>query len=140
MLEETFAEVHRFTLDPGTSLLETIAGISAAEASRPVYPGGATIAAQVNHVCFYIDGLLDLVRTGQPKELDWPSSWAVDGADDEQWITLTARLAQAYADVRELASTFTYWNEQTIGGAIALVSHSAYHLGEIRQGLGVLRA
>jgi hypothetical protein len=71
MLEEVFAQVHRYTLDPGTPLLETLAGVSAEEASRPVFPGGATIAAQVNHVCFYIDGLLELVRTGEPKPLDW---------------------------------------------------------------------
>lgn len=53
MLEEVFATVHGFTLDRGTSMLETISGVSADEASRPLYTGGSNIAAQVNHVRFY---------------------------------------------------------------------------------------
>ena len=31
------------------------------------------------------------------------------------------------------------WNEDTIGGALSLVVHTAYHLGEIRQALCTLK-
>ena len=47
LLDEAFDHVHGFFLDPGNSLFETLAGISAAEASIPVGGQCATLAAQV---------------------------------------------------------------------------------------------
>ncbi|MEZ4664470.1 MAG: hypothetical protein R2911_43615 [Caldilineaceae bacterium] len=54
-LKETFESVHGVYLDKGTSLFETLADISAAEASIPVGGKCATIAAQVEHTRFYLD-------------------------------------------------------------------------------------
>ena len=31
------------------------------------------------------------------------------------------------------------WNEDTIGGALSIMVHTAYHLGEIRQALCTLK-
>ncbi|MDQ3524712.1 MAG: hypothetical protein M3451_06625, partial [Chloroflexota bacterium] len=45
--EETFTDVTGIFLDRGTSMFETLATISAEEASRPVGGGCANIAAQV---------------------------------------------------------------------------------------------
>jgi len=47
LLEETFDTVHGIYLDKGTSLFETLATISAKEASIPVGGRCATLAAQV---------------------------------------------------------------------------------------------
>ena len=99
----------------------------------------ASIAAQVNHTRFYIDGLLDVVRTGEYVKLDWDSSWQVGPVDDAGWQNLIDRLRTAYSQLQELARGFDRWDAQTIGGAFALVGHCAYHLGEVRQGLGVIR-
>jgi hypothetical protein len=52
VLEEIFEQVHGYLLDPGDSFFETLAGISAETASRPVSPRCASLAAQVNHVSF----------------------------------------------------------------------------------------
>jgi hypothetical protein len=38
-----------------------------------------------------------------------------------------------------LADTTDWPSEREIGGAIAIIAHSAYHLGEIRQALCTLR-
>jgi hypothetical protein len=54
LLDETFDSVKGYYLDGGTSLFETLAGISAAEASIPVGGKCATLAAQVKHVAFYL--------------------------------------------------------------------------------------
>jgi hypothetical protein len=54
LLDETFDNVHGFFLDKGTSMFETLATISAEEASIPVGGKCATLAAQVKHVAFYL--------------------------------------------------------------------------------------
>jgi hypothetical protein len=59
LLDEAFDNVHGLFLDPGTSMFETLATISAAEASSPVGGKCATLAAQVKHVAFYLDVLVN---------------------------------------------------------------------------------
>jgi hypothetical protein len=54
-LEETFSRIRGIYLDKRTSLYETLEGVSAAEASRAISQNSATIAAQVEHVRFYLD-------------------------------------------------------------------------------------
>jgi hypothetical protein len=139
VLEEIFENVHGYMLDKGTSFFETLARVSAEEASIPVSSQSASIAAQVNHTRFYIDGLLDVVRTGEYVKLDWDSSWQVGPVDDAEWQNLIERLRTAYDQLQEFARGFDKWDAMTIGGAFALVGHCAYHLGEVRQGLGVVR-
>jgi hypothetical protein len=139
VLDELFEQVHGFVLDPGTSLFETLATINAAEASRPISPQSANLAAQVNHVRVYMESLLTGLASGGAERPDWPSSWQVGEVTDEEWSDLVARLQATYAQIREFAATFGGWNTIFVGGAFALVAHCAYHLGEIRQGLGAVR-
>jgi hypothetical protein len=49
-------------------------------------------------------------------------------------------LKDAVARAKAFMETFDQWNERYLGGAIAIIAHTAYHLGEIRQGIGVLRS
>ena len=63
LLDEAFDNVHGYFLDKGTSMFETLATISAEEASRPVGGKCATLAAQVKHVAFYLDVVERSVRT-----------------------------------------------------------------------------
>jgi len=135
LLEETFETVHGFYLDPDNSLLDTLAGISAAEASVPVGGKCATIAAQVTHVCFYLDALERFIRTGQNEKLDWGEVWrTVDAVTPTEWDALRERLRQTYQRIRGMMEAYDDWDaENSIGGAIGLVAHTAYHLGEIRQ-------
>ena len=138
-LEECFTRHHGYMLDPDEYFFATLEGISAEEASVPVSSSSSTIAAQVNHTRFYIDAILDVVRTGEYKKLDWDGSWKIDAVDDAQWQALVAELRRAFAEITELASGFDDWTENTIGGAIGLVAHSMYHLGQIREGIAVVR-
>ncbi|MBN8638279.1 MAG: hypothetical protein J0M07_23410, partial [Anaerolineae bacterium] len=55
LLDETFDSVHGIFLDKNTSLFETLATVSAEEASIPVGAKCATLAAQVNHMAFYLE-------------------------------------------------------------------------------------
>ena len=75
LLDETFDNVHGYFLDRNTSLFETLATITAAEASIPVGGKCATLAAQVKHITFYLDVLERAVRTQQFERQDWGKIW-----------------------------------------------------------------
>ena len=137
LLDETFDNVQGYFLDKGTSLFETLATISAEEASVPVGGKCATLAAQVKHVAFYLDVLERNVRTQQYERQDWGKIWReTKAATPEEWEAIKTQLRESYERIKKLISDTTEWpGEQHIGGAIAAVVHTAYHLGEIRQAL-----
>ena len=137
LLDETFDNVHGCFLDKGTSMFETLATISAEEASVPVGGKCATLAAQVKHVAFYLDVLERNVRTQQYERQDWGKIWRETAAvTSEEWDALKTQLRESYDRIRKLISDMAEWpSEQHIGGAIAAIVHTAYHLGEIRQAL-----
>jgi hypothetical protein len=139
VLDETFERVTGIYLDKGTSLFETLAAITAAEASEPISPSCASIAAQVNHVRYYLEVLAGYMRQQPPESVDWPASWRVTAVSPEAWDSLRADLRATYQQVRALLESFEAWDgDEDISGALAIVVHTAYHLGEIRQALGVL--
>ncbi len=135
LFDETFESVHGIFLDRGTSLLETLAGITAEEASIPVGGKCATIAAQVTHVCFYLEVVDRYVRTGQNEEVDWGEVWrTVREVTPAEWTTLQQRLRQTYERTRETIQSHDRWDvEYSLSNALGIVAHTAYHLGEIRQ-------
>jgi hypothetical protein len=137
LLDETFDSVHGYFLDKGTSMFETLATISAEEASVPVGGKCATLAAQVKHVTFYLDVLEKAVRTQQFERQDWDKIWRETSAvTPEEWEALKSSLHESYDRLKALISDTTDWSsEQQIGGVIATIVHTAYHLGEIRQAL-----
>jgi hypothetical protein len=141
LLDETFDNVHGFFLDKGTSMFETLATISAAEASIPVGGKCATLAAQVKHVTFYLDVLEKSVRTQTFEKVDWDEIWRTTSAvTPEAWEGLKAGLRESYKRIVALIGDAPAWpSEAEIGGAIATIVHTAYHLGEIRQALCTLK-
>ena len=142
LLDETFDNVHGYFLDKGTSLFETLATISAEEASLPVGGKCATLAAQVKHVAFYLDVLERNVRTGSFEPADWGEIWRTTKAvSPSEWAALKTGLRASYDRIKTLIHDAPAWpSEREIGGAIAAIVHTAYHLGEIRQALCTLQA
>jgi hypothetical protein len=141
LFEETFDNVQGYYLDKGTSMFETLATISAAEASIPVGGKCATLAAQVKHVAFYLDVLESAVRTQQFERQDWDKVWRETNAvTPEEWEALKTSLWDSYNRVRTLVDGTAEWSGvQQIGGVMATIVHTAYHLGEIRQALCTLK-
>ena len=137
LLDETFDNVQGYYLDEGTSMFETLATISAEEASVPVGGKCATLAAQVKHVAFYLDVLEKAVRTQQYEQQDWDKIWReTSEVTPEEWDALKASLRESYDRVKAVIDDTTEWSsEQQIGSAIGFIVHTAYHLGEIRQAL-----
>ena len=142
LLDETFDQVHGFYLDKGNSLFETLATVSAEEASVPVGGRCATLAAQVKHVAFYLDVLERAVRTQTYERQDWGQIWRETSAvSAAEWAELATQLRASYDRIKQLIADTPEWpSERHLGGAMAAVAHSAYHLGEIRQALCTLQA
>ena len=95
----------------------------------------ATIAAQVAHVNFYLEVLENFLLTGKNERVDWGEIWrTVHAVTPEEWAASQARLKQTYERLCKQIENYAQWETQdSIAGAIGLVAHTAYHLGEIRQ-------
>ena len=141
LLTETFETHHGIFLDRGTSLFETLATISAEQASRPVGGKCATLAAQATHVNFYLEVLERYMLTGNGGQVDWGEIWrTVRGVSPEEWAGIQSKLRETYQRILEMMRTKESWDdENSVGGAMAIVVHTAYHLGEIRQALCTLQ-
>ena len=140
-LDETFEQVHGIYLDKGTSLFETLATITAGQASQPVGGRCATLAAQVAHVDLYLGVIEHYMLSDERIEVDWKETWlTVTAVSPEQWAALIQQLRDTYQRVLGTMRSFKSWdNEDKFGGALAMLIHTAYHLGEIRQALCVLQ-
>jgi hypothetical protein len=140
-MEETFeAKHHGIFLDKGTSLFETLETISAEEASIPVGGKCASLAAQVAHVTFYIESFERYALQGDDSPRDWGLIWrTVEKVTPEEWADYKSKLKEAYVRMDKLFHENADWNEDTMGGALSIVVHTAYHLGEIRQALCTLK-
>jgi len=141
-LEETFSSVNGIYLDKGTTLYETLDGVAAEEASRAISPRSATIAAQVEHIRFYLDVLDDYMRTGVDKTNNWREIWeTVSVVTPDDWEHMKRRLRESHERAMATINSFEKWDgKYDIAGALSILVHTAYHLGGIRQALGAIRA
>ncbi len=136
ILDETFDTHHGLFLDGGDSLFETLATISAEEASQPVSATCASIAAQVNHTTYYLDVLRGELETGQELEhIDWKQAWTIGPVNDEEWSALVHGLRESADAATEVLKGIDAWEEDAAYGAVSITVHTAYHLGEIRRAL-----
>jgi hypothetical protein len=141
LLDEAFVSCHGIFLDDNTSLFETLATISADEASIPVGGKCATLAAQVAHVTFYLDVNEAYILNQDIGEVDWNDIWVrVKEVTPEEWAEYQAKLKATYQRLLSRLQGFDDWNdERRIGGALAIAVHTAYHLGEIRQAMCIVK-
>ena len=140
LLVETFESPPRpgsAYLDQKAGLFDTLNAVSAEQASRPVAEGGTSIAAQVEHTRFYLDAIEQFMN-GRTEKVNWQESWQVEQVTPEAWERLKQDLKAAYENVTvKLKSTET-WGDDEVGDSMAMVVHTAYHLGAIRQMMRVV--
>lgn len=140
LMTETFENPMGIYLDSNTSLFQTLDTVSAAEASIPVGNKCASLAAQVAHVTFFIESFECFAIQGDNSPRDWGLIWrTVEKVTPQEWDSYKSKLREAYERMMKLFRENPMWNEDTIGGALSVVVHSAYHLGEIRQALCTLK-
>ncbi len=141
ILDETFENHHGIYLDKDTSLFHTLKTIDADQASIPVGGKCATLAAQVAHLTYYLEVLEAYVLKKDIGKVDWGEIWRrVSKVSAEEWKAYQDQLDRTYRRIHTMLITLADWDdERPIGGAMAMVVHTAYHLGEIRQALCTLR-
>ena len=137
IFEETFDIHHGVYLDKGTSLFETLDMINEIEASIPIGNKCATIAAQVEHVIFYLEVLQQVIDGREVGKADWGEIWSrVGEVSAEEWMVIKSRLRIKYEELKVKLQGIEDWEQNdAIGASMAIVVHTAYHLGEIRQAL-----
>jgi len=135
LLKETFEgsspQVSAY-LDRGVGVLNTIEKLSATDASRSIEENGATIAAHTEHARFYLVALLEFMN-GRTEKVNWDESWLVKTVDETEWKLLKENVRRDYEIVVETFQQVEDWDDDKIGDAMAIVVHTAYHLGAIRQ-------
>lgn len=123
---------HGYFLDSGQAgFLAILDHVSAEIASQSVRSGNATIAAHCEHVNF----ILDVVRN---PEIDWAGSWHLSTVNEQEWQQVRQTLRQRYEALIHAIDTMPEWNSNFVGGAMIILTHCVYHLGEVRQMLSVL--
>jgi hypothetical protein len=136
LLKETFEGPPHDTgsayLDKGAGLFQTLDALTAEAASVSPRPGAQTVAAHCEHVRFYVLALHDFMR-GATARIDWSQSWLVHTVTPAEWDDLRASLRQAYADLADHLRALEHWGDEEIGDGLAVIVHTAYHLGAIRQ-------
>ena len=78
---------------------------------------------------------------GNAGNVDWGEIWrTIEKVTPDEWEGLKDSLKQTYLRINQELHKLEDWDEEEkIGGAMAIVVHTAYHLGEIRQALCTLK-
>ena len=140
LLDETFENHHGIYLDKNTSLFQTLETVTSEEVSLPVGGKCASLAAQVAHITFYLEVLERYIFQNDTSRVDWGEIWrTVEKVTPEEWDGYKANLELTYRRLDKALHENETWNEDTIGGAMGIVMHTAYHLGELRQALCTLK-
>ena len=117
-------------LDNGIGIFPTIAAISSETASSKI--NETTIAAHTAHLKFYLDRICEFIG-GRTEKVNWEQSWLIEDVTEEEWNILRDGMRSSYEAVVKCFAEIETWNQDNIGDAIAIIAHTAYHLGAIRQ-------
>lgn len=117
-------------LDREIGLLTTLEKLSAEQVSKEI--NETTIAAQTEHAKFYLDRICEFML-GRTEPVKWEQSWLIETVNEDEWKALRTAVTNSYENVLMTFAQIEIWNQDNIGDAVAIVAHTAYHLGAIRQ-------
>jgi hypothetical protein len=127
------------TNEPDAGIFGALEALTAAEASRPIVPGGSTIAAHAEHLRWSLAYANAWYRGEHPQNA-WAESWLVREVTPGAWESLRQALRAEFDTVRAAISAADVWdNPLFLTASLALIPHAAYHLSAMRQMLLVLR-
>jgi hypothetical protein len=118
-------------LDKGAGLFQTLDALPAEAASHVPHAGGQTIAAHCAHLAYYVR-VNHNYAMGLEQHVVWASSWGPQQVGDREWEELKGWVRREYAALIESLESLHTWGEQQVGDSLAILAHTAYHLGAIR--------
>jgi hypothetical protein len=133
-VRECFDQTSGIFLDKDTALLNSISKLTARQASRSTVEGGSTIAGHVEHIRFYLRVINDYIDHKDIGKVDWRESWLCREVNEGQWQSLRENLAGNYRSLLAKSEAMSdLADENRFGGLVAIIAHTAFHLGAIRQ-------
>ncbi|HWR12919.1 MAG TPA: hypothetical protein VN445_13935 [Rectinemataceae bacterium] len=127
--------------DPASGILGTLDRLSASEASAPLTPGDAACAAShASHLCYSLSLANRAMKGENPyRDADWKGSWAVAAVSEAAWSELKAGLRTEFEALKTAVSDpAVLSSDMRVFGMIGNIAHAAWHLGALRQGLGLI--
>lgn len=121
--------------EDGSGLLGSVRNISAGTAFAEPLVGLDSIAAHIQHAAYYIDLATKAFRGENVyARADWKGSWVLVERNAEEW----ERIRQGFeSSINLLNAVFKggidLSDSNLRKGALALVAHTAWHLGAVRQ-------
>lgn len=70
---------------------------------------------------------------GSRENIDWDESWRIKIVNRMEWDDLRRELRRAYETIVGHLRTLERWSEDETSLTLAIIAHTAYHLGAIRQ-------
>ncbi|HXH61115.1 MAG TPA: hypothetical protein VNI20_07130 [Fimbriimonadaceae bacterium] len=124
----------------GGGLIDTLAALTANEASHKPTTDTNSIASHVNHLRQALAWTNAVIR-GEPTTGDWEATWLVQTVDAARWDELRADLEREYRELREHgAQSESRPDKESMLGMMVVPAHALYHLGAIRQIMKSARA
>lgn len=118
-------------LDRDAGWLQTLGALDATRASQTV-ASGPSIAGHVAHALYYVEVSQEFMDGREPP-MDWPGSWDVGELTPGEWEDLKSRFLTMLEGFAERARRIERWDDVHTGHAMAILVHTAYHLGAVRQ-------
>lgn len=120
-----------------SSVLGSLAGLTAEKAYAAPAAGRKSIAAHVAHLKYTLELTLKRLQ-GENPPADWASSFDVTEPSSAAWKQLQQELRTAYEGVLRFFNqrrdqAISEWPPIHVAGLAAMTGHNAYHLGAIRQ-------
>ena len=122
-----------------SALLDLFDEINAEQASARPIPGRSSVAGHANHLRFSLELLNRWAKGENPYgDADWAGSWRIQSVTEAEWQQLRDALRDEARAWMEAVQVPRQWDEVSLTGTIASAAHAAYHVGAIRQLLGLV--
>lgn len=137
LLRETFegmpeGQDYTWFVQGREAFLDALEKVTPEQASRQHGADSNSIGAHLHHVRSFLYWFNCHV-SGQKVETDWEGTWKKQAWDAAEWSELRADLKTQYEDVVKWLEANEEWaGPDGIVATIAILPHSAYHLGAVR--------
>jgi hypothetical protein len=119
-------------LDRRIGVFPTISTLNVENALLASSPDSAVIVSHIEHLRYYLE-VLDEYLHGKEVKSDWSMAWKIKEVTQAELTEIKAKLQLEYEKVTKSFAEISDWNEDKMTSAIAIITHSAYHLGAVRQ-------
>lgn len=120
---------------PDAGFVGLLEGLTAEAVSRPI--AGTSIVSHVHHVVFSLIEAAAYI-SGDHSHKDWNES-RINSVNDGEWLQIRDHMRASFLALRNAIRENAAKDILSIGGTVGVLAHMAFHLGAIRQKVGLLR-